>query len=87
MKYVYDCVKPSFASLCMMRGRVNASERKISSGCFCFSSRMHHSQNANALVCGLSTRNTVTPCPAQNSNTLFSSSHRLFHAGVSNSNG
>src|ERR671919_3270789 len=53
VKYVYDCVNPSFASLCMMRGRVNASERRISSGFFFFSSASAHSQNAKGLVCGL----------------------------------
>src|SRR5687768_5956975 len=87
VKYVYDWLKPSFASLCMMRGRVNASARKITSGCFFFSSAMHHSQNSNGLVCGLSTRKIFTPCPIQNSNTLSSSSHSVFHASLSNSNG
>src|SRR5687768_11921778 len=87
VKYVYDCVKPIFASLCMMRGRVKASERKMRSGCACFSSRRHHSQKAKALVCGLSTRKIVTPCSTQYSNTLFSSSHRLFHAADSKSKG
>src|SRR5687767_15496175 len=87
VKYVYDCVKPSFASLCMTRGRVKASERKMSSGCFALRSRIAHSQNSNDLVCGLSTRNTFTPWPAQNSKIDLSSSHSDCHAGVSKSNG
>src|SRR5215213_2949263 len=68
-KYVYDCVKPLFASAYMSLGRVNASDRKIASGCRTCTSRMHHSQNAIGFVCGLSTRNTRTPRPAQNRNT------------------
>src|SRR5687768_15808913 len=76
VKYVYDCVKPSFESRCITRGRVNASERKISSGCFAFNSEIAHSQKAKALVCGLSTRKIFTPCEAQNSKTLFSSDQR-----------
>ena len=32
MKYVYDIVKPSFASAFMRLGRVNASAKKITSG-------------------------------------------------------
>src|SRR5678809_193784 len=87
VKYVYDCVKPSLASLCITRGRVKASDRKITSGCFDFSSEMHHSQKSKALVCGLSTRKIVTPWPIQNSNTLRNSSHRDFHWGESKSNG
>ena len=31
-KYVYDCVKPAFASQYMIFGRVNASARKMTSG-------------------------------------------------------
>ena len=33
MKYVYDCVKPSLARCYITRGRVNASDRKSTSGC------------------------------------------------------
>src|SRR5205807_8386379 len=87
VKYVYDCVKPSFASLCITRGRVNASERKISSGCLAFSSGMHDSQKAKALVCGLSTRKIVTPWPIQNSKMLFSSAQRPRQSLLSKSNG
>ena len=36
---------------------------------------MAHSQNGNALVCGLSTRKMRTPCSIQYSNTLASSIH------------
>src|SRR5688572_2568168 len=49
VKYVYDCEKPSFDSLCMMRGRVKASERKITSGCWAFISWMAHCQNSKGL--------------------------------------
>src|SRR4051812_33668091 len=87
VKYVYDCVKPSFASLCITRGRVNASARKISSGCLALRSPMHHSQNRKALVCGLSTRKMVTPCCTQNSNTLLSSAQRPCQSRDSKSNG
>src|SRR2546421_8546606 len=33
VKYVYDCENPIFASRYIIFGRVNASERKITSGC------------------------------------------------------
>ena len=36
---------------------------------------MHHSQNANGLVCGLSTRKIVTPCSIQKRKTSRSASH------------
>ena len=42
-------------------GRVNASERKMTAGCCWRTSRISHSQNANGLVWGLSTRKTETP--------------------------
>src|SRR6516162_6516711 len=87
VKYVYDCVNPSFASRYMMLGLVNASARKISSGYFFFRSRIIHSQKSNGFVWGLSTRKTRTPCPIQNSTTLFSSSQSAFQRGESNSNG
>ncbi len=32
VKYVYDWVNPILARYCMIFGRVNASERKITSG-------------------------------------------------------
>ena len=65
VKYVYDCVKPSFASRCMTWGRVNASARKIARGYSAWISAMSHSQNAKGLVCGLSTRKISTPSRAQ----------------------
>jgi hypothetical protein len=46
-------------------GRVNASERKITSGCSRRTSPINHSQNGSGFVWGLSTRNTVTPQPTQ----------------------
>jgi hypothetical protein len=49
-KYVYDWLKPAFASRYITFGRVNASERRITSGCSRFSSPISHSQNANGFV-------------------------------------
>ena len=49
----------------IIAGRVNASARKITSGCSVRTSRISHSQNAAGFVCGLSTRNTVTPRSTQ----------------------
>ena len=57
----------------MIFGRVNASARKIVSGCSRLISASTHSQNRNGLVCGLSTRKILTPCSIQNSMTRFSS--------------
>src|SRR5665213_2154930 len=65
VKYVYDCVKPSFASRYITFGRVNASARKITSGCVAFVSPITHFQKGNDLVCGLSTRKITTPCSIQ----------------------
>src|SRR3954464_1630545 len=45
VKYVYDCEKPTFASAYISLGRVNASARKMVSGCAALMVRMHHSQN------------------------------------------
>src|SRR4051812_47021327 len=87
VKYVYDWLKPSLESRCMIRGRVNASDRNITSGCFSFSDRMAHCQKAKGLVCGLSTRKIFTPWPIQNSNTLFSSSQSALRSLESNSKG
>ena len=58
----------------MIEGRVNASARKIVSGCLARTSAIIHSQNANGFVCGLSTRNTVTPRSIHSSTTSRSSS-------------
>src|SRR5207302_8680532 len=43
VKYVYDCVNPSFASRCITAGRVNASARKSTSGWRAWMSRISHS--------------------------------------------
>src|SRR5262245_16223607 len=83
VKYVYDCVKPTFASRYITLGRVNASERNSTSGCLRFTSLMMNSQSAKGFVCGLSTRNTRTPCPIQKSKTLLSSSQSARHASPS----
>src|SRR5258708_4159321 len=64
-KYVYDCVNPTLASRNMTLGRVNASERRITSGWPRLTSAISHSQKANGFVCGLSMRSTVTPCSTQ----------------------
>src|SRR5262245_25100864 len=87
VKYVYDCVKPSFARRYMILGRVKASERKIASGRARFTSARHHSQTPNGLVCGLSTRKMRTPCSTQKRKTLFSSSHRDRQSSQPKSNG
>jgi hypothetical protein len=65
VKYVYDWVKPSFARRCITRGRVNASERKITFGFSRRISAITHSQNTKGLVCGLSTRKISTPWRVQ----------------------
>src|SRR5258708_33560156 len=66
-KYVYDWLNPTLASRYMTLGRVNASDRKMTSGELRLTSPMSHSQNGNGFVCGLSTRKIRTPCPIQNS--------------------
>jgi hypothetical protein len=48
-----------------MAGRVNDSDKKMTSGCAAFTSAMIRCQNGNGLVCGLSTRNAVTPWSIQ----------------------
>ncbi len=58
---MYDWVNPSFASRYMTFGRVNASARKIASGCSRFTSAISHSQKAKGLVWGLSIRKIRTP--------------------------
>ena len=63
--------------------RVNASARKITSGCSRLISPMVHSQKANDFVWGLSTRKIFTPCPIQKSITLFNSRHRLCQSSLS----
>ena len=61
VKYVYDWWKPILASVCIMAGRVNASDRKITSGWSARTDARIRSQKSSGLVCGLSTRNSVTP--------------------------
>ncbi len=61
MKYVYDWSKPILARRCITFGRVNASARKITSGWSRRTSAIIHSQKANGLVWGLSTRKMRTP--------------------------
>ena len=68
-------MNPAFARCRITFGRVNASARKIASGCARLMSAMHHSQKRNGLVCGLSTRKIVTPCAIQNRKTSRSASH------------
>src|SRR5688572_30234814 len=76
VKYVYDCAKPALASAFITLGRVNASERKITSGSVSCTVAISHSQNPIGFVCGLSTRNVFTPCETQNWTTRNSSCHR-----------
>ena len=85
VKYVYDCEKPAFASRVIIAGRVNASERKTVSGCFFRTSAMSHSQNGTGFVCGLSTRNTVTPASHQRSTTPRTAFQRPSRSLVSQS--
>ena len=73
VKYVYDCVKPSLASPNSRAGRVNASARNSTSGSSFFASPISHAQKFGGLVCGLSTRNTLTPCEIQNRTTRSTS--------------
>ena len=87
VKYVYDCVKPSFARRYMTFGRVNASARNITSGLLRWTSPISHSQNGNGLVCGLSTRNMRIPCSIQKSTMLLSSAHKARQSSVSKSKG
>ncbi len=86
-KYVYDWLKPTFASLYINFGRVNASERKITSACSRLTSLISHSQNANGLVCGLSTRKIRTPWSIQKITIESSSAHSSGQASHSKSNG
>ncbi len=61
VKYVYDWWNPIRASVCIIAGLVNASERNTTSGFVARTSASSHSQKSSGLVCGLSTRNAVTP--------------------------
>ena len=71
----------------MIFGRVNASDRKIVSGCLRLISASAHCQNRNGFVCGLSTRKIVTPWPIQNSITSLSSVQSACQSSDSKSNG
>src|SRR5436305_14288785 len=86
-KYVYDCENPALASQYLIFGLVNASARKMRSGCFFFNSPMHQCQNGSGFVCGLSTRKMRTPFSIQNSKTDRNSSHNARHSASSNKNG
>ena len=87
VKYVYDCVNPSFASRCITAGRVNASARKSTSGWRAWMSRISHSQKRSGFVCGLSTRKRRTPRAIQKSITSRSAAHSASLSSVSKSNG
>src|SRR5258708_27643143 len=87
VKYVYDCEKPSFARRCITRGRVNASDRKIVFGCSWRIPARSHSQNANGLVCGLSTRKISTPSRAQKATTSCIACHSARQSRESKSMG
>ena len=49
----------------IIAGRVNASDRKITSGSVSLTSASSRSQNRTGLVCGLSTRKIRTPWSIQ----------------------
>ena len=53
------------ASVVIIAGAVNASDRKTTSGSAVRTSEISHSQNGMGFVCGLSTRNTLTPRATQ----------------------
>ncbi|MNW53314.1 hypothetical protein D3C74_308720 [compost metagenome] len=61
------------ASVSIIAGLVNASDRKITSGWVARTSASSHSQNSSGLVCGLSTRNAVTPRAIQTRTTRSTS--------------
>ena len=63
VKYVYDWLKPILPRVCIIAGRVNASARKSTSGWLVVDRRRSATpRTRTGLVCGLSTRKTVTPC-------------------------
>ncbi len=70
---MYDWWNPILPRVCIIAGRVNASARNSTSGWAAFTSAISHSQNSTGLVCGLSTRNTVTPWEIQCSTTRSTS--------------
>src|SRR5690606_10299798 len=87
VKYVYDCVNPTFAKEAITLGRVNASDKKIMSGYSLLISRIVHSQKAMGFVCGLSTLKIFTPCSIQKVMTDFNSFHRANQFSFSKLNG
>ncbi|GAQ77548.1 hypothetical protein T45_09367 [Streptomyces turgidiscabies] len=62
---MYDCWKPTWARVCIIAGRVNASARKMTSGSVWLMSAITCSQKTTGLVCGLSTRKIRTPWSIQ----------------------
>src|SRR5512135_77266 len=86
-KYEYDWLNPSLARRNITLGRVKASARKRTSGCARFTSPISHSQKANGLVCGLSTRKIRTPWSIQNTTIESSSAQSSRQCSVSKSNG
>ena len=66
VKYVYDWENPTFANPYSRAGRVNASAKKIISGFVSCTLEINHCQKFAGFVCGLSTRNVVTPISTQN---------------------
>ena len=73
---MYDWLKPIFASVVIIAGRVNASAKKTVSGNSARTSAISHSQNGTDFVCGLSTRKARTPCRHQCTTTSLSASQR-----------
>ncbi len=76
VKYVYDWAKPTFASVVIIVGAVNASDRKTTSGSSRRTSSISQSQKGIGFVCGLSTRKMRTPRCTQTSTTSSSACQR-----------
>ena len=86
VKYVYDWLKPTLASVVIGAGRVKASARKIAfPGYAARTSPISHSQNGTGFVCGLSTRNTRIPRAHQPSTTSRSAFQSASRSSVSQS--
>src|ERR1700687_929476 len=86
-KYVYDWLKPAFASLNITLGRVKASARNMTSGFRFLTSPISHSQKGKGLVWGLSTRKMVTPWSIQKWTIERSSAHSSRQLSPSKSKG
>ena len=80
---MYDWPKPSFASVVIGAGLVNASDRKIVSGYVARTSAISHSQNGAGFVCGLSTLNARMPRPHQCSTISRSAGQSASRSSVS----